>query len=313
MLVVQHAADLAPNPYGFSVAMGMFDGVHIGHQRLISQAVREASATGTLSVVITFEPHPQSIVQPDRVPLRIQTPEHRLRTLKDLGVGAVLVHPFTPEFSRVSGEDYLRKLAADAAPLRSLCVGLGFHFGHERSGDTALMEHLGRELGFSVTVIPPVMVDGEPVSSSRVRQRLRIGDFATVESLLGRPYRLESTVIHGDQLGRRIGFPTANLQVEGLELPPHGVYAVHVGWRGKQLPGVLNLGRRPTLNQPEPTLRLEVHLLDFDENLYGETLSIRWVKKLRDEQRFPDLSSLKAQIQQDATDAREALGISPAP
>ncbi len=312
MLVVSHAADLAPNPHGFSVAMGMFDGVHLGHQQLISHAVREAAATGTTSVVITFEPHPQFIVQPDRVPLRIQTPKHRLRTLQDLGVDAVLVHPFTPEFARVSGEDYLRKLAADAAPLRSLCVGLGFHFGHKRSGDTGLMEELGRELGFSVTVIPPVTLDGEPVSSSRVRQRLRAGDFDGVESLLGRPYCLESVVVHGDQLGRRIGFPTANLQVEGLELPPHGVYAVQVGWRGKQLPGVLNLGRRPTLNQPEPTLRLEVHLLDFDENLYGETLSIRWVKKLRDEQRFPDLASLKAQIQQDVTDAREALGINPA-
>jgi riboflavin kinase / FMN adenylyltransferase len=312
MLVVSQAADLAPNPRGFSAAMGMFDGVHLGHQQLIAHAVREAAATGTTSVVITFEPHPQFIIQPDRVPLRIQTPEHRLRTLENLGVGAVLVHPFTPEFSRMSGEDYLRSLATDAAPLRSLCVGLGFHFGHQRSGDTGLMQHLGRELGFSVTVIPPVLVDGEPVSSSRVRNRLRVGDFAAVESLLGRPYCLESTVVHGDQLGRRIGFPTANLQVDGLELPPHGVYAVQVGWQGILRPGVLNLGRRPTLNQPEPTLRLEVHLLDADENLYGETLSIRWVKKLRDEQRFPDLASLKAQIQQDVTDAREALGITPA-
>ncbi len=313
MLVVSQAVDLAPNPCGFSVALGMFDGVHLGHQQLIAEAVRQASLTGATPVVVTFEPHPQSIVQPDRVPLRIQTPDHRLRTLQALGIAAVLVHPFTPEFAQVSGEEYLRRLASDAAPLHNMCVGQGFHFGHKRSGDTALMKQLGGELGFTVTVIPPVMVDGEPVSSSRIRQRLRAGDFTGVESLLGRPYCLDAVVVHGDQLGRRIGFPTANLQVEGLALPPHGVYAVQVGWRGKELPGVLNLGLRPTLNQPEPRLRLEVHLLDADENLYGETLSIRWVKKLRDEKRLPDLASLKAQIQQDVADARQALGIGPGP
>ncbi len=307
MQIVHQADQLTRHPGGYSVALGMFDGVHLGHRRLIEAAIAESLAAGSVPVAITFEPHPQMVLQPDRAPLRIQTPEHKLETLAGLGIGAILIHRFDREFAQLTGEAYLRKLATEAHPLRHVCIGQGFHFGHLRSGDTDLIERLGRELDFGVRVIPPVVIDEEPVSSSRIRQRIRSGDLVSVDRLLGRTYQLESLVEVGDRLGRKIGFPTANLRVDGLELPPFGVYAAWVDWNGKRLAGVLNLGIRPTLRQPEPHRRLEVHLLDFDGDLYGQTLSITWVQKLRDEQRFADLQSLKAQIEIDVRMARSVL------
>lgn len=306
--IVSQADQLMRYPGGYSVALGMFDGVHLGHQRLLEVVIGEAQAAGSIPVAITFEPHPQSVLQPERAPLRIQTPEHKLKTLGGLGIGAILVHSFDREFAQLTGEAYLRGLAASVHPLRHVCVGQGFHFGHQRSGDTPLIERLGEELGFEVQVVPPVVLEDDLVSSSRIRQRIRVGDLNTVDRLLGRSYELESVVVAGDRLGRRIGFPTANLQVEGLELPPFGVYAAWIGWKGERIAGVLNLGVRPTLQQPGPQRRLEIHLFDFDGDLYGETLCVTWVKRLRTEQRFADLSSLKHQIGLDILMAREVLG-----
>ena len=307
MQIVHQADQLRRHPGGYSVALGMFDGVHLGHQRLIESAIEEGLAAGSIPVAITFEPHPQTVLQPDRAPLRIQTPEHKLKSLEALGIGAILVHRFDLEFAQLTGAAYLRKLANEAHPLRHVCVGQGFHFGHLRSGDTDLIEQLGRQLNFGVRIIPPVLVDGEPVSSSRIRQRIRLGDLTSVDRLLGRTYRLESVVEEGDRLGRTIGFPTANLRVDGLELPPFGVYAAWIDWGGQKLAGVLNIGIRPTLRQPEPQRRLEVHLLDFDGDLYGQILSVTWVQKLRDEKRFADLPSLKAQIAKDVVMAGTVL------
>lgn len=306
--VVPQAGDLAASPDGFSFAIGMFDGVHLGHQAVVASAVEHSKAQGLTPTAITFEPHPLSIIRPDRAPLRLQTPAHRIHTLAELGIRSALVHPFTREFSQETGEAYIRRLLSEVpGPIRFFSVGEGFHFGHNRSGDTHLLEVMGRQLGFEVQVVPPVLFNGDSVSSSRIRRLVREGNFPAASALLGRPYTVESTVQTGDRLGRTLGFPTANLNEEGLELPPHGVYAVWTRWRDQKVPAVLNLGVRPTLSQPLPRRRLEVHLLDFSADLYGETLSVEWGIKLRNEQRFPDISTLRLQIQRDVEAARQLL------
>lgn len=307
MQVVTRVNDLKLPGRGVCVAWGMFDGVHLGHQQLIRAAVNRSRITDSLPMVITFEPHPLAIVYPDRAPLRIQNPQQRLKTLGTLGIEAVLVHPFTLEFSKITGEEYLRTLALELPALRGIFVGQGFHFGYRRSGDFELMERLGRELGFEASALPPVTYQDEAISSSRVRQCIREGNRTAVEAMLGRVHQLEAVVEAGEQLGRKLGFPTANLPVDGLELPPNGVYAVWVEWRGKRLAGVLNLGFRPTLQDARPRRRLEVHLLDFQDDLYGETLTVEWGRKIRDEQRFSGLDTLTAQIKCDVETARTML------
>jgi riboflavin kinase/FMN adenylyltransferase len=188
--------------------------------------------------------------------------------------------------------------------LGHIFVGQDFVFGHKRSGSLGLIDSMCREFGFSATGLPPVRFDDNPVSSTRIRTAIRAGDFTTVDSLLGRPYTLSGPVVMGDQIGRTLGFPTANLDVPNLTLPPHGVYAVHASIDGTQCNGVLNIGLRPTLDSPAPQLRVEAHLLDFEGDLYGRDIDLSFIRKLRDEKRFDSLSALQAQIASDIAEAR---------
>ncbi len=287
--------------------MGMFDGVHLGHQHVVRQAWLDARAWGAASVVLTFDPHPLAVVAPDRAPKLLQSVPERVRVLGELGVHAVLLMKFTRETSGVSGEEFVRQLARGFGRIRSFTVGDGFQFGRGRSGDVPLLHRLGQEMGFEVHPTAPIRIGDEIVSSTRIRGALRAGDLSLVAQLLGRPYSLAGIVQKGDRIGHQLGFPTANLDVSGLELPPFGVYAVRVRHRDREWLGALNLGCRPTLGHTDPPVRCEVHLLDFDAEIYGEELRVEFASALRPEQRFAGPEALRQQIARDIAAVRALL------
>ena len=291
------------------MAWGMFDGVHLGHQHVLRTALTDSATHQAPSVVLTFDPHPLSVVCPDRAPRLLQPLKQRLQLLKSFGFTAALVVPFTSEVACQSGEAFMRQLVSQTGGLRSLSVGEGFQFGQGRSGNISLLQFLGQELHFGIHAVSPIAVGGKVVSSSRIRQNLREGHLEEVADLLGRPYSLLGLVQTGDQLGRKWGVPTANLPVTGLELPPHGVYAARVSLGQEQLwrPAVLNLGIRPTLNMPQGDLRFEVHLLDFQGDLYGQEIEVAFVQFLRAERKFDSVDALREQIGLDQRAARAVL------
>lgn len=304
MKTVRTASELPTDGRRACVAIGFFDGVHLGHQQIIRTTIADASQHEAVSVAVTFDRHPQSIVAPDRTPPLIYSLSQKLRAIASLGVDATLLLEFTPPFSRQTGEEFVRRLARDLGHLQSVCVGSDFHFGRQRSGNVALLQQLGRELNYRVHSLAAVSLEAQPVRSTRIRQAIQAGQLDAASQMLGRAYALDGPVTRGDQLGRQLGFPTANLDTTGLVLPPFGVYAVHARLGQRTWRAVLNLGRRPTLAQPEPQLRVEAHLLDFQGDLYGRELELTFVDKLREEAKFPSLAALKEQIARDVTEAR---------
>lgn len=312
MIVIHQASELPADGRKVCAAIGMFDGIHIGHQQIIQKTISDARSMGGISLVITFDAHPSSVVAPERTPALLQPLSQRISTIRALGVDALWIIHFDRAFSELSGEAFVRLMANAWGLLSSVCIGEGFRFGHRRSGNVDLLKKLGAELGFSTHGLPAVTVDGKPVSSTRIREAVRAGDFAGAERLLGRPYMLAGPVVMGDQLGRKLGFPTANLDVRGLAVPPNGVYATEAWWRGAMHPAVTNIGLRPTLGAVAPTLRVEAHLLRFSGELYGEEMALRFVTRLREERKFASLCELEAQIKMDvdnATSAFESSGI----
>ena len=308
MRVIQTAPELEPGARRVCAAIGVFDGVHLGHQQVIRQTVADARQQEGIAGVVTFDRHPNAIVAPDRAPPLIYSLPQRLRAIAELGVDVALLIHFDKEFSLRSGEDFIRCMARDFGHLRSICVGSTFTFGHRRSGDVALLKKLGAELSFSVHGLAAVSLDAHAVSSTRIREAIRSGQLDTASQMLGRAYSLTGLVARGDQLGRTLGFPTANLNATGLVLPPNGVYAVHALIQDKSYRAVLNMGYRPTLPQPKPSLRIEAHLLDFDGDLYDQHLELNFVAKLRDEQTFSSLAELQRQIGRDIQMARALFG-----
>jgi riboflavin kinase/FMN adenylyltransferase len=307
--LLHHPRELAAPDRKVCLAIGVFDGVHLGHQQVIRQAVADAEQQEGLAVVATFDCHPNTVVAPERVPPLIYSLPQKLRAIAALGVDATWVIHFDAAFSQQTGEEFVRGLAREFPQLHSVCVGGTFTFGHKRSGNVALLQRLGRELGFQVHGLAAVALDGQPVSSTRIRDAIRTGDFAQAGRMLGRPYRLAGRVVRGDQLGRTLGFPTANLDVAGLALPPRGVYAARVSHEGRAYAAVMNLGVRPTVAAgPPPPPRLEVHLLDADLDLYDQELEVTPEVFLRAEQRFPSLDELRAQIARDVGQARLRAG-----
>jgi len=305
--ILTAATELPPGPRKVCVAIGVFDGVHLGHQQVIRQTLADARLLGGVPVAITFDRHPNAVVAPDRVPPMLHSLPQKLRALASLGVAHTLLIRFDAAFSQQPGEQFIRSLARDFGGLGSVCVGSELTFGHQRSGNVALLRRLGEELGFVVHGLSALALDGLPVSSTRIREAVRAGDFVAAGQLLGREHALAGPIIRGDQLGRQLGFPTANLEVAGLALPPNGVYAVRVRMGGRNLLGALNIGLRPTLASPAPSRQCEVHLFDFAEDIYGAELEVTFVARLRDEQRFANVGALQAQIARDIDAARTML------
>ena len=307
MQILNAPGELRGAPCPVSVAIGVFDGVHLGHQQVIRRMREAAKAEGAKAVVLTFDPHPTAILAPERTPLALQPLPQRLRILADMGVEAAWAIPFTKAFSRQTGEEFIRFLAEEFGELRSVHVGSRFTFGHQRSGDISLLRALGNELGFKIDPVEAVVRGGAIVSSTRLRKLVSQGDLRQVKSLLGRTYSLAGIVEKGEQLGRRLSAPTANISVEGLALPPYGVYAVKVSVDGHTYPGVANLGVRPTIADASSKPRLETHLLDTDLSLYGRRIEVHFEHFLRPEKRFADVEELTEQIRKDVAKAREVL------
>jgi len=307
MKIIHAANELNAGTRKVCLAIGFFDGVHLGHQQIIRQTITDARQQEANALVITFDRHPSAIVAPQRVPLLIYALSQKLRVIESLGADTLLLIRFDKAFSEQSGEAFIRSLARDLGHVHSLCVGANFAFGHKRAGDVRLLKTLGVELRFAVHGIAAVSLDGQAVSSTRIREAIVAGDLDAASQMMGRAYSLAGRVVSGDRLGRQLGFPTANLDVTGLALPPNGVYAVHADAGGKTHRAVLNIGHRPTLQNSNPQLRVEAHLLDYQGDLYGQELEVMFVEKLRDEKKFASLAELREEIARDIQQAQLAF------
>ena len=304
MKLIPAANELGHGGRRVCLAIGVFDGVHLGHQQIIRQTVTDARQHEALALVVTFDRHPNAVVAPERVPPQIYARSQKLRAIESLGVDAVLEIPFDRPFSEKSGALFVHELARDLARIHSVCVGADFVFGHRRSGNVALLKALGAELHFQVHGLAAVALDGQAVSSTRIREIIRAGEVDAASQMLGRPYAICGRVVEGDRIGRGLGFPTANLETTGLILPPNGVYSAVTQVQGRFYHVALNIGLRPTVASAAPQLRVEAHLLDFTGQLYGAELELDLGVKLRDEMRFASPKELRAQIERDVAAVR---------
>jgi riboflavin kinase/FMN adenylyltransferase len=302
--LIRSLYNVTPEAQGGVVTIGNFDGVHLGHQALVRRVIEEARKRQVPSTVVTFEPHPFEFFEKGehKIP-RITRLREKFRALEECGIDNVLVIPFNQRLASLSASDFVRKVLHHYLHPAHIIVGDDFRFGHKRQGDFALLEAMGKELGFSVSAMPTTLIDGERVSSTRVRQALMSGDHVLAAHLLGHPYCMLGRVRPGDQLGRQLGFPTANIFLHRKLTPVRGIYTVTMhGIADHPLPGVANVGTRPTVDGTRTLL--EVHLLDFNQDIYGRYVKVEFCEKLRDEVRFATLELLKEQIAKDVIVAR---------
>ena len=286
------------------LAAGTFDGLHLGHQALIRSTIEEAVRVDGTAVVMTFDRHPASIVRPEMAPKLLTAPTSKLGILERMGVPVILLLEFNEALASIPAENFIRNLATASKPLHMICVGSQWSFGKGGRGDIILLKKLGLELGFVVFGIEPVVIAGIPISSTRIRSAIERGNFQDAKECLGRCFLLNGMVIRGAGLGSTIGFPTANLDVAGMQMPPDGVYAVRVHEGVQLYSGVANIGLRPTVDPLSQNRTVEVHLFDFSDNLVGKELGIEFVQFLRGERKFPDLAALRTQIGRDCESAR---------
>ena len=287
------------------LAIGVFDGVHRGHQAVISTSARHARSAEGTSVVVTFDPHPAKVLRPRNAPHLLTATQHKIALIRALGVSHLLIIEFNREFAATSPEDFVQRLVTHSKPLREICVGHEWSFGKDRRGNLDLLKKLGARFDFNVVGIPPVMVHGAVVSSTAIRQAVEAGSLAKAAEMLGREYTILGTVTRGDQLGKKIGFPTANLSAHSEQFPPNGVYLAEAWFEGVSYHGVVNLGYRPTVTGDKSPRLLEIHLLDFERDIYGEDLEVRFIRYLRPERKFDSVEALARQIDVDVRQARE--------
>jgi len=297
-------SDLAAIPGPIVLAIGVFDGVHLGHRAVIERALADASAVNGTAVIVTFDPHPIRVLRPGEAPRLLTSTRHKLLLLRKLGIQHLLVIPFDETFATTPPDLFIRKLATACRPLREICVGHQWSFGKGRTGNLELLKALGDQLGFEEVGVHAVHVDGVIVSSTVIRRAIETGDFITAARFLGREFTILGTVVEGDHLGKKIGFPTANLSTHNEQFPPNGVYVVDASWGTEALRGVVNIGVRPTVATASGERVLEVHLLDFSEEIYGQELELTFRRHLRPEKKFASVEELRAQIARDVEAAR---------
>jgi riboflavin kinase/FMN adenylyltransferase len=291
-----------------AVTIGNFDGLHLGHQAMLTRLQDVARARGLPSCVLSFEPHPREFFTPEQAPARLSSLREKAECLRQRGIDRLHVFRFDRAFSALSAESFIQQVLGYTLQARYVLVGDDFRYGARRAGDFALLQHSGQSLGFDAEFLPTVEVAGERASSTAVRSALAAGELAHAARLLGRPYSISGHVVHGDKLGRDIGFPTANIQLKHNRPPLMGIFAVEViGLNGSPLPGVASLGKRPTVKNPDAAPVLEVHLFDFNADIYGRRVHVDFLHKLRDEEKYPDLDSLVAQIGRDVDNAKHYL------
>ena len=295
---------------GGIVALGNFDGFHLGHQAVVGRAVERARAEGRPALVATFDPHPVRHFRPDTAPFRLTTLDQRERLFAEAGADAMIVFQFDTALAALSAVEFVGDRLLDTIGIGGVVTGEDFTFGKAKSGTVAVLADLGRKNGFSVDTVGPVMLDGEPVSSSRIRALLEAGDPRGAARLLTRPFAVAGTVQHGDKLGRTIGYPTANLDMGSYLRPAYGIYAVRGRLPdGRVLDGAANLGIRPSFDPPKELL--EPFFFDFSENLYGQTIEVALIEYLRPEAKFDTLDALTAQMEQDCARAKVILAEEP--
>jgi len=290
-----------------SLAIGVFDGVHLGHRAVLDNARSDAQANGGVAAALTFDPHPLRVLAPDRAPRLLTAKDHKVRIIRSLGIDQVGVADFNRAFASLDPRAFVEQLREAVPSLGSVSVGPDWAFGKGRAGDVELLRTLGEQNGFKVIAAEPVLIDGELVSSTRIRKLIEAGDLDQAGKLLGRPYGVMGTVRRGEQLGTKLGYPTANLSAHNEQFPPDGVYVVKVIHSGTTYGGVANIGWRPTVPQADPERLLEVHVFDLEEDLYDQDIEAIFLEKIRPEKRFESLEDLRAQIAEDAVMARSLL------
>jgi len=305
MKVLRAIDELSSLPGSTHLAIGVFDGLHVGHQAVIGRALESARQSSGHAVVVTFDPHPVRVLRPEKAPRLLTSTRHKVKLIEKLGVDAVLLLEFTLEFSKTAPEIFIEKLAQAAKHLNQICVGQEWTFGANRSGSIRLLEKMAPKLGFHVASVAPISVDQRVVSSTLIRSAVEGGDLQSAAKYLGRDFTILGTVTQGRQLGRRLGFPTANLQAHNELFPPDGVYAAKAWFREQEYGGVVNIGIRPTIENESGERTLELHLFDFDQQIYGEDIEVAFVQYLRAEQKFAGVDELRGQIRRDAELARQ--------
>jgi riboflavin kinase/FMN adenylyltransferase len=284
--------------------IGSFDGVHCGHQHLISHIAEEAKSLSVPSLLITFEPHPREFFAKQNAPARLTRLREKIDILQNLKLSKVLILHFTHQIAQLSAEDFIKIILVEKLAIRKLFVGNDFHFGKDRKGNIDLLKNAGEQFGFEVIIIEQIAYQTDRVSSSRIRAALAAAEFSLTKQLLGRSYWMCGRVIHGDKIGKKLGFPTANIAVMRKTVPLTGIFIVKVhGLAAEALNAVASIGTRPTINGTK--MLLEVHLLDFNEDIYGRFIKIEFLSKIRDESRFDSLEILKKYIANDVKTARE--------
>ncbi len=305
MNVLHCIADLANLPGPLTLGIGVFDGVHLGHRAVIDCTLASARESNGTPVIVTFDPHPARVLRPENSPRLLTSTNHKLQLLAAAGVENVLLVEFNRDFASHSPGAFIRLLAAHSQTLKSISVGEDWAFGRNRSGNVDFLRGQGIELGFQVIAVPPVKINGEIVSSTLIRRAIEDGQLASAAQYLGRPYTILGTVVSGLEIGRTIGFPTANLSAHNEQFPPNGVYAIRATVKSNPHEGVANIGIRPTLKDAVPGRLLEVHIFDFDCDLYGQDIEVSFAKFLRTEEKFTSLDALRTQIALDSAMSRD--------
>jgi riboflavin kinase/FMN adenylyltransferase len=305
MQVISRLEDIAPEYALPVVTMGNFDGVHLGHRRLIQSVVARAAEIGGTPMAITFHPHPLCMLVPDYAPVQIQTLRQKLAVIESLGITVTVVVPYDEKIAGTSARDFALDVLCERLRIKEIYVGPNFAFGHRRQGSVNLLKEIGREKGFLAEKTPQVEFRGTRVSSTVVRQALVYGQVSLARRLLARPFALEGTVIRGAGLGSKLRIPTANLRAENELIPRRGVYITQLRAGGDSWAGVTNIGFRPTVDGEEgAALSIETHALDFNQDIYGKRISVEFWRRVRDERRFASLDDLIARIQKDKESAR---------
>ena len=296
---------LVRGPLPCALTIGNFDGVHRGHQAMLARLKAAALERGLPAAVMTFEPHPRELFTPELAPARLTSLREKIELFKQHGIERLALVRFSKRFAQLSPQEFIQQVLLTGIQARWILIGDDFKFGSKRAGDLALLRQAGTQFGFEVESLSSVLVDNERVSSTAVRAALAQGDMEQATRFLGRPYSISGRVVHGDKLGHELGYPTANVQMKHNKPPLAGIFAVELaGLDGSRLPGVASLGVRPTV-KTNGAATLEVHVFDFHERIYGAHVRVDFLHKLRDEEKFPDLPTLIAQIERDVVEAKE--------
>ena len=310
MLLITDLNNLSAKISNSIITLGNFDGLHLGHQELIRMIIGRAKETGAVSIVVTFRPHPLKILAPEKCPPLISIYEEKIRLFEELGIDVLVKIPFTLDFAAMPPEDFVKNILCGKLGAKEILVGANYRFGKGRQGNVQTLREFGKKYGFSVNEVEQVSLMGEVISSTKIRDLLKNGEVEHASRLLGRNYAISGIVVKGDGRGRALGFPTANIAPKHAIIPADGVYAVRLFVRDRSYEGIANIGSRPTFNKQG--LTIEVNVFNFDEDIYGEDISLYFIKRIREEKKFESVDALIQQINADIQEAKTALAMQPA-